>query len=134
MNINQQMDSYLAEVGVGVHIERNEEIISREGFLEGSRHYNVTVSNQSGESFGTVYSQGPGIKKDPGVCDVLYAIVADYSLCGLPFEDFCAELGYDEDSRKAYKIWGQLIALNEEIANVLSDDEIDNISAILHGY
>jgi len=134
MNINRQMYRYLAEVGVGVHIKRNKEIIRREGFLEGSRHYNVTVSNGSGDFCRTVYSQGPGIKKDPSVCDVLHAIIPDYSLRDYSFEDFCAELGYDEDSRKAYTIWKQLTALNEEIDSVLSEDVIDNISAMLSDY
>ena len=41
----------------------------------------------------------------PGLDEVLYCLVADSAACGQDFEDWCSELGYDEDSRKAYTTW-----------------------------
>lgn len=41
----------------------------------------------------------------PDVADVLYCLCSD-ACCGeSSFDDFCSELGYDNDSRKAEKVW-----------------------------
>lgn len=47
------------------------------------------------------------IAKKPGLEDVLYSLVMDSSACDESFDDWCAGLGYDEDSREALKIYLQ---------------------------
>lgn len=53
----------------------------------------------------TPWKQGVGITDDPEAADVLASIVMDARLGAESFEDFCGELGYDTDSRKAYASW-----------------------------
>lgn len=43
--------------------------------------------------------------KPLNIDDVLYSLVLDSQLSSEDFEDFCANLGYDEDSRKAEEIY-----------------------------
>lgn len=47
---------------------------------------------------------------------VLYSIMSDCSSAenSFTFEEFCSELGYDPDSRKAYKIWEACREQNEK--------------------
>lgn len=134
MNINRQMYRYLAEVGVGVHIKRNKEIIRRKGFLEESRHYDVIVSNQSGDSFRYMYSQGSAIKYEPSVLDVLYYLILDYDSGRLSFEDFCSELGYAEDSIEDYRLYREIKAVHAGMLNVLGEDVIKRICDIVSNY
>lgn len=133
MDAYQELINYLDDLGVIVHIERSK-MVDRGGFPTGSRHYDVIVSNQSGDSFREVYSQGPAVKKEPSVFTVLSALMSDYQCGGLAFEDFCYTLGYNVDSREDYKLWKRLKAVNEEMATVLSRDVIDTISDMLQDY
>ena len=41
----------------------------------------------------------------PEVTEVLYSLSSDCSLADQSFDDFCADLGCDTDSRKAYASW-----------------------------
>jgi hypothetical protein len=47
---------------------------------------------------------GRGIRK-PSVYDLFYALCLDALLGDDTFEHFCANCGYDEDSRRAYATW-----------------------------
>ena len=51
------------------------------------------------------WRQGTGITDDPGAATVLDSLRLDARLGQESFEDFCGELGYDTDSRKAYATW-----------------------------
>jgi hypothetical protein len=63
----------------------------------GSRHWRCTL--RCGHRRMVVYfSQGPAIEREPTVEDVLDGLASD--AFGGTFEDWCAELGYDSDSRK----------------------------------
>lgn len=50
-------------------------------------------------------SYGPTLVHAPIIDDVLYSLVLDSSLASETFSDFCGNLGYDEDSRKALKAY-----------------------------
>lgn len=133
MDAYQELINHLDDLGVIVHIERSK-MVDRGGFPTGSRHYEVTVSNQSGDSFSVVYSQGPAIKGEPSIFNVFSSLILDYDCGGLSFEDFCSDLGYDEDSREDYKLWEQCKVSREEVGNVLSKDVIDNLHDIIQDY
>lgn len=64
------------------------------------------------------YWQGSAIMRDPQAADVMSCLVSDAQLGQETFDDFCANLGYDTDSRRAERLWkacqstdGQLRAL-----------------------
>lgn len=133
MNAYQQLNDYLVDVGVEVKIERNT-TFERKDFPEGSRHYDVIVSNQSGDSFRCMYSRGSAIKDEPSIFGVFSSLILDYDCGGLSFDEFCSDLGYDEDSREDYKLWRSAKLINVEMFNILGNDVIDRIRDILSDY
>ena len=67
----------------------------------------------------TVYfSQGPAISGEPTTEDVLDCLALDASGAD-SFEDWCAEYGYDTDSRKAEHIYNTVRKQTEELASFL---------------
>jgi len=45
------------------------------------------------------------------------------AICGyMPFEEFCSELGYDTDSRKAYQAWNACQAAHRKLRKIYSGD------------
>lgn len=70
----------------------------------GSMHWRCTL-RLGRRSMTVPFSQGPAICKEPTAADVLDCIASDVaSVAGLQgFEEWCANLGYDPDSRKAEK-------------------------------
>ena len=67
------------------------------------------------------FSQGYGHTGEPQIDSVLECLQSD-NLCSQDtFEDFCANCGYDEDSRKAEKIYKTFIKQNAKIKNLLGN-------------
>jgi hypothetical protein len=75
--------------------------------------YRCTL-HYKGRQYSLDYWQGIGISHDPRADDVLDCLMVDALAGDQTFDDFCADFGYDSDSRKAEKIWRacQLVAKN----------------------
>ena len=63
---------------------------------------------------------------------IVYAASSDAScyVCAADFDDFCAEFGYDTDSRRALKIYNACKRISESwgrVSNGLSDETLDEI-------
>ena len=74
--------------------------------MDGARHWRCTIRKDRRRM--TVYfSRGSAISGEPSVGDVLDCLASDASGYenARGFEDWCAEYGYDTDSRKAVKIY-----------------------------
>lgn len=61
-----------------------------------------------------------GHPKKPGLNDVLQCLISD-SRCASVFEDFCSDLGYDEDSREAEKIFKAVELQTKQLKEFLGD-------------
>ena len=83
---------------------------------------------------GTALVDKQGRPKTPDVKEVMYSILSDMSAGELPFEYFCSEYGYDEDSRKAYAMWEECVRLVTEIMSIFSPDEIEAMQKALEVY
>lgn len=69
-------------------------------------HFKVTL--KMGRKRLTVpFSQGYGVSGEPKAVDVVNCLVSDAHCVRWPssFDEFCDELGYDRDSRKAERIY-----------------------------
>ena len=92
-----------------------------DGWAAGTRvfdaHVTFTVGGKTwSEEF--PYHQGPGIQGDPEPRELLSCLASDATLGDQAFSDFCAELGYDEDSRKAHATWEACKASAEKLQAV----------------
>jgi hypothetical protein len=70
----------------------------------GASHYRVTL--RCGRRQHTLwYSQGPAVCREPRLVDVLSCLQSDCRASQNTFDDFCAEYGYNNDSRRAERAW-----------------------------
>ncbi len=71
------------------------------------------------------FSMGPALKGPPDVATVLDCLASDSSGVdqGAGFEDWCADLGFDSDSRKAFRIYSTVQRQARELAEFLGQAE-----------
>lgn len=66
--------------------------------------------------------------KEPTLYDILVSVGRDGSDPTIEFENFrgfCEEFGYEQDSRKAYRIWLQANKQQQRIQSILDLDELE---------
>ena len=70
------------------------------------------------------FYQGYGHTKDPEASGVLECLLSDASSveCFRGFEDWCSDLGYDTDSRKAEKTYKACKSIAKRLRSFLGDD------------
>jgi hypothetical protein len=73
----------------------------------------------------TYFSQGSAHTKPPTCADVLDCLASDASSVEncRGFEDWCGDLGYDSDSRKAFAIFEACTQQRDELRVFLGDSE-----------
>jgi len=59
---------------------------------------------------------------EPSAADVISSLLLDGSSGEESFSDFCANLAYDEDSRKAHEMWRSCRSMAPKIRKFLGDD------------
>lgn len=90
----------------------------------GMDHWTVTIKGNN-KRMSVAYSMGSGHKgKEPDLEGVLECLASDVSCSQYTFSEFCSNLGYDEDSRKAEKIYLACKAIKGKLAKVLPVDEL----------
>ena len=67
------------------------------------------------------YSQGYGIQGEPTLESVLNCLIGD-STCGETFQEFCENLGYDNDSRKAEKTFNTILKQTSKLKKLLDNN------------
>jgi len=65
---------------------------------------------------------GSAITSEPTAADVLNCLISDARAGEDSFEEFCAELGYNEDSRAALATWKQCQTYGRKVRQFLGDD------------
>jgi len=80
------------------------------------------TTHYKGRRYSFDYWQGIGISHDPRVDDVLDSLLSDAQAGEQTFEDFCADFGYDSDSRKAEKIWRACQRVAKNMKRLLGKD------------
>ena len=97
------------------------------GFVPRMDHWRVTLRYDR-HSMTLVFSMGEGHHgKEPTVEDVLDCLFSD--ACTIDnarsFEEWCSELGYDTDSRRAETIYKATGKSTEKLKHLLGDDFIE---------
>lgn len=84
-------DEYAAELGLTMEVL---DAPNRPGWMEGSSHYAVTITNPANDQELSVpFSAGPALKDEPSIGDVLMAVALDAA----SYEDSDDWLGMAED-------------------------------------
>lgn len=77
---------------------------AREGWHAGASHYLVTLTCGAFD-IEVPFSMGSAHTEEPTALDVLAAPLVDAQCGEYDFDEFCDNLGYDTDSRKAFAAW-----------------------------
>ena len=89
-----------------------------------------TTGHYAVQQFGSIsseFSQGMGHTSEPTKKDIFMALVLDAQCVDqgdedfLDFEDFCSDLGYDNDSRAAERIYNACIETANDLKAFLAD-------------
>lgn len=70
----------------------------------------------------------------PDVLDILYSLIADSSAADQTFEDWCADYGYDEDSRKAEATYRACVDIGVRLRRLLGADVLARLSELFQDY
>lgn len=102
------------------------------GAMAGASHWTVTLSSPVlGEPMVVPFHQGSALTEPPTAADVLECIASDASSGDEDFDSWCANYGYDTDSRSAYATWEAVRAQTDELRRFLGDGE--TFEALLYG-
>jgi hypothetical protein len=69
----------------------------------------------------------------PHAADALYCIVSD-DTCGASFREWCADCGYDDDSRRALAIYEQCQRQTDDARAFFGRDLLEAIAELLQDY
>lgn len=94
----------------------------------GARHWIVTLE-RGGKWMLVPFSQGSAWTTEPTAADVLESLASDASgYENAPsFDEWCAEYGYDTDSRKAERTFNLVREQSQELSTFLGDDAYEEL-------
>lgn len=70
---------------------------------------------------------------EPKALDVIHSLVTDADTAQ-PFEDWCADFGYDTDSRKAEATWKECVDIALKLRTALGDEALRDLTEAFQDY
>lgn len=122
----------LSAMGVTMRAMRAERPDASE-WGEAASHWRVTLK-RNGKSYSTHYSMGAALTGSPELCDVLYCLISDAESAGESFDDWCANFGYDTDSRKAERTWKACKRVAASLSRLFTNNELDALRELFADY
>jgi hypothetical protein len=94
--------------------------------LENNGKHKITVSSEHGRLSFTFWASvsRPDIESESDLLGALNCLASDATCAQGSFEDFCSELGYDLDSRKAYKVYKACLKQKSKLESILGDTDL----------
>lgn len=86
-----------------------------------STGYTVTL-HRKGRRMTVPFYMGIAHTAEPTVRDVMECLASDATSGELSFEEFCRDLGYDEDSRRAERVWKSVVSQTKKLRKFLGED------------
>ena len=126
----ETIEQFAARLGVQFIAERIEARPDGIGdWGEGATHWRITLA-RNGQKMEFFYSMGSACTEPPTLPDVLDCLAmdaSDFAGCGISFEDWAGNLGYDTDSRKAERIFLATMANATALEKLLGADELEHL-------
>jgi len=92
-----------------------------------AKHYFCILDRDGAGVLKLYYSMGSAHKTGPKIEDVLDCLASDANCESDTFEDFCANLGYDEDSRKAFATWEAVRDQTSKLRKFLTPEQFTEL-------
>ena len=106
--------------------ERTDKLMS--DMPSGSSHWRVTLKHKR-HQLTTQYSMGPAHSSEPDIRSVLSNLAMDASGFenASSFDDWCAEYGYDTDSRSAKRVFKAVERQSKQLRRFLGDSLYEDL-------
>lgn len=136
--IDKEIASYLASIDVQYRAALVQRDHSRPDGWECDA-WEVSFTRKQ-ESIRFPYYTGLGLRKKPGIpttpaaAGVLYSLLSEARAADMSFPDWCGELGYDDDSRKAFDTYMQCCDIARELRAVFTRGELANLDNLVQEY
>lgn len=98
-----------------------------------AKHYQC-VFRMGNNSFVCHFSQGSAHKYEPQAHDVLECLYSDMECAQYGFDDFCSNLGYDRDSRKAERIYEACRESGKKLQKFLGKEKLAALGKAIQKY
>lgn len=105
------------DVEYGAHLAWDEQ----DDWQRQANGYRVTLKYKR-RQMGLDYWMGSGISHEPDAEGVLENLLSDASSADQTFEQWCADLGFDADSRRAERIYRAVQKQTDALRRLLGDD------------
>lgn len=110
------------EIGITATISKDQSNRNMPDFQ--GDHWKISLKNKkNGKRMTIQYSKGYGHKgAPPDIVDAIATLCGDSYFTDLTFDEFCDELGYDNDSRKAHRTYLNVIKQGKKFEEFLGED------------
>lgn len=122
-----EMESLLDSMSFGFHVGPCQSKRGDGLMPDMPRHFHCTISRGS-KSYEFWYSQGEAHKEKPEFLESFSSLLQDAHGYQDDFSEWCAEYGYDDDSRKAYAIWEACNETRVHLLNMMTAEEMEIIA------
>ena len=104
-------------------VDDNPNMLDDGDWKKSATHWRLII-RRGNKQMTTYFSQGSAHTKEPTLSDILDCLASDASSIdnARSFEEWCGELGYDTDSRKAERIYNICVKQMESLNRLLGDD------------
>jgi hypothetical protein len=92
--------------------------------MKGAKYY-LVVLMYDGKALSTHYTLGQSFNRTPEKLEVLSSMITESVLQGCPFEEWCSEMGMDEDSIRAKKLYDHCVSEGNRLAWFLGEDMLN---------
>ena len=144
-NIEESVDDYLSSIQVQFSAAYVRKSSATHGTFPGSFHWSVAFRRigrgaSEPEAFDFYTGSAHVVKgtkstpKSPCACAVLYCLLADSIAVNMPFEAWAEEYGYDDDSRKAFRIYEACLDNAKKISRIFTAEERKALADLMENY
>lgn len=127
------LEERIAEYHLRMTVTRIDARPDRDGDWVGARHWRCHIMTGKGNPqhparMWVNFSQGSAFHADPELLEVLDCLVSDASSANGSFEDFCSELGWDTDSRKAERTYRACKRTRAALVRLVGESGLDDLA------
>lgn len=131
--LSDDRDFILSAMGITMSCVRTESRKDADDWDASASHWRVTLRH-NGKRMSFAYSMGAAHTGEPERDDCLNAVLRDAEFAAGDFADFCSELGYDEDSRKAYRQFLACKRIAASVARLFTSREQEELRELFESF
>lgn len=125
MNDQQTIQEFLKKYPMSISCKQIDQRPDNNEWKDADHWKCVLRNKATGKQMTFYYSKGYGHHgKEPNLCEVVSSMASDSDASEENFEDWCSNLGYDTDSRRAERIYKLCKEQTKKFIRVLGDKKI----------